>query len=192
MHPMPDLDPADLAARIALTDTLAGLRRRAGLTTRPYAALLGVSQGAVCAAERDPAPNPSVLSCIRRAAAAGHRFDVRIVGLPVVHGDPLEETLAARRPAGPDAWADVLAALLMRRLNLARAELGLTIDDLAERLRISAAGVKHQYGEANGGLRLLTAQRSARALGGWLEFPLTRLEVPHATHLVPTLTPDRA
>jgi hypothetical protein len=170
-----DLHPDDLAARIALIDALSGLRRRSGWSLRRYATAIGATFSAVSQSEVDPNPNPSILTVERRGHILGRRLVVTLIDLPLIDGDPLVAILADRRPADPDARAETTAALLLTRLNLARADLGTTVEELAKDLGITASAIKHQH--ASGAtIRLATVQRYARALGGRLAFELGRLE----------------
>lgn len=149
-----DLDPADLEIRIGLRDLLLTRRHQLGWSQAALATVLGMEPSAV--AYWEGASSWRMTSVQRWAGCLGG------VLLAFPGGEPPERP---ERPGGTEGWAWDRRQLLAD-LRSARRAAGVTQRQLAGRIGITDGAVRQLEHGTN--VRLCTAQRYVRALGGEL------------------------
>lgn len=174
-----DLHPDDAAARNNLRQTLVNYREQQGITQRTLAARLNVSPSAVNKMEQHSMWR--LLNLQRWVTALDLELLLIPIGLPIPPDDV--QALAAIRPTSPHLRHEFARAAILADLVAARYALGLTQDDIGQRLGRkgrAVAEVERQHWD----VMVVTLQRYCRALGGHLQFDL---EPVNDTNTAPTL-----
>lgn len=163
-----DLHNDDLTARLLLIGELRASREARGISTAELDAALGVAQGTNKALERRTSWEARTIQRYARALGRRLTFTINNICIP---DDVTAVVLAAGDTSTPERVDRVHWRVTCHQLQLAR-RARFTAVAMAARLGVTENAVHHW--EANpDGSSLISGQRMARALDGWLGWDLT-------------------
>lgn len=176
-----DLHADDLDTRLRLINHLREIREADGVSTADLDAALGVAHGTVHGLERRTSWEARTL--LRYARAVGRRITFDLHGIEPPGDDVYALTLAFGDTSTPERQDRVHWRQVCHELRQARRS-RFTAVAMAARLGVTENAV--HYWEANpDGSSLISAQRHARGLDGWLGWVVTEAPV----HAVPNRRP---
>jgi DNA-binding XRE family transcriptional regulator len=164
-----DLHPDDLKTRLLLINELRAGRETLGISTTDLDAALGVAEGTNKALERRTSWEARTMQ--RYARALGRHLTFTIHNIRIPDDDVTAVVLAAGDTSTPQRVDKVHWRVTCHQLRAARRH-RFTAVAMAARLGVTENAV--HYWEANpDGSSIISAQRWARALDGWLGYDLT-------------------
>lgn len=165
-----DLHPDDLSTRLLLVDELRAGREALGISTTELDAAFGVAEGTSKAMERRTSWEARTTQ--RYARAVGRRLTFVIHDVPIPDDDITALVLGSADTTTQQRQDHVHWRIICHQLRAAR-RAQLTAVAMAARLGVTENAVHHWENNPDGS-SIISAQRHARALGGWLGWDLTR------------------